>query len=145
VRDEFARARAEARSLGDAAVGIGEDIRQLGTKEIGLARAEIADSASAAKRGGVYFAVGALLALYAVGFLALALMYGLDEAMPAWMAAALTGGLLSLGGLVAAWVAMRSLREFSLTPKRTLESVQEDWKWAREQIKRNATSSPNGS
>lgn len=139
IRDDLRDARSEARSLGAAAGDIAQELRALLMKEADLAKAEMADSQAAAKRAGMFGGVAGIAALLLLGFLSLAMMFAFDIIMPQWLAALATAGVLGVIALLAAWIASRQLKDFTITPKRTMRSIREDMKWARGQISRNGT------
>lgn len=139
LRDDLKRAQSEVRSLGAAVGDIAEELRVLLMKEADLAQAEMADSRSAATRAGMFGGVAAVAGILVLGFLALAMMFAFDIFMPQWLAALATAGVLGLVAMLGAWIARRQLRDFTITPKRTMRSMREDVKWAREQISRNGT------
>lgn len=145
IREGLASAGAEARSLGSAVGDIAAELRELVAREQRLAAAEMSDSVSAVKRGAMYGGIGAVLALLVIGFLALSAMYGLDTVMPQWLAALATAGIVAVLAAIVALLAKRALGDFTVVPKRTVESVKEDVRWASEQIKRNGTSSSSAS
>ncbi|MGE0227855.1 MAG: phage holin family protein [Dehalococcoidia bacterium] len=132
--------REEVRAAGSAVAAVTDELFQLISKERQLAQAEMADSMSAARRAGMFGAVAAVLALLALGFLALSLMYGLDTFMPQWAAALATAGIVAVLAALVGWMARRALTDFTIVPKRTASSVKEDLRWANAQIRRNGTS-----
>jgi uncharacterized membrane protein YadS len=138
MSEDFREARQEARSLGMAVADITQELRVLLLKEADLAQAEMADSTSAAKRASMYGGFAAIVGVFVLGFLALTLMFALDLVMPLWLAALITAGVLLIIAGIAALIARSQLKDFTLTPQRTLRSMREDMRWASEQIKQNA-------
>ena len=135
---EWQRAQGEVRALGASVGAITVELGALMQKEAQLAQAEIGESVAAAKKVGIFGAVGGYLAILVGGFLALAMMFGFATFLEMWAAALATAGVLLVLGIVCGLVAKRGLQDFSVTPKRTISSLQEDVTWAREQISRNA-------
>jgi len=135
---EWQRAQGEVRALGASVGAVTVELRALMQKEAQLARAEIADSVAAAKRAAIFGAAGGYLLMLVVGFAALAVMFGLATVLEMWVAALATAGLLLVFGIVCGLIARSDFKDFSVTPKRTIRSLQEDVTWAREQISRNA-------
>jgi apolipoprotein N-acyltransferase len=70
-------------------------------------------------------------------FLFLAVMFALALVLPLWAAALATTGLLAILAIGAGFIAYRQFRQVRLIPKRTVESVKEDVKWARSQWNSN--------
>lgn len=135
---EWQRAQSEVRALGASVGAITVELRTLMQKEAQLAQAEIAESVAAARQAAIFGAAGGYFAMLVVGFAALALMFGLATVMETWAAALATAGVLLVLGIVCGVIARSSLKNFSVPPKRTINSLQEDMTWAREQISRNA-------
>ncbi len=138
LADEWRRVRAEARSIGSAVAEVSDELRVLVRREGELASAEVADTISAARQVGMWGVLGALCGLMALLFVGLGLMYALSLALELWAAALITAGVFALGAGMALMLARRHLADANPIPRRTLESIQEDVKWAREQMKRRS-------
>ena len=135
---EWQRAQTEVRALGASVAAITVELGALMQKEAQLAQAEMGDSVAAAKKAATFGAAGGYFAMLVVGFLALAMMFGFATFLDMWAAALATAGVLLVLGIVCGLLAKSGLKDFSVTPKRTIRSLQEDVTWAREQISRNA-------
>lgn len=126
VRDE--------RSLGELFSDLSEQTSNLVKKEIELARHEITRSTTdLAKRsamiavGGVVAYAGAIIVLMGLGWLLI--QFGL----PPWLALLLVGGLTVAIGAFLAYRAMNELKNMSVVPERTVETIKEDVEWAKDQ------------
>ncbi|MEX0749722.1 MAG: phage holin family protein [Dehalococcoidia bacterium] len=125
--DEFSGVREEMMDLF-------QDLRGLAQKEMELARAELSEQAGYARMSATFGAVAALLGLVTLGFIAVTSMFLLDLVVPLWAAALITtGGLLLLTLLLAA-LAYAQLKQLTVAPKKTLHSVNEDMRWARDRM-----------
>ncbi|HYC01771.1 MAG TPA: phage holin family protein [Azospirillaceae bacterium] len=105
-------------------------------KELELAKTEISEKASQAGKGAASLAMGGAIAFAGVLFLLAALVLILDLVLPTW-AAALIVGLVVVGvgyGLVAA--GKKKLTAKNLVPKRTIETIKDDGRWAKSQVGR---------
>lgn len=79
---------------------------------------------------------GATLAIVAVlGFLLLAVVYALSLTMQPWLAAAIVGIVLGAVAAILASAARKRLRSVDMKPDRTIQSVKENVKWARDQTR----------
>jgi hypothetical protein len=136
--EQWQRAQAEIRSLSGQVVGISDELRELARREVTLARAEAQDNMSAATQGAAYGGGAGVMALYVLGFLGLALTFGLAELMPMWAAALITAAVFGAALVALGGIARSRFSQFSLTPRRTMRSLREDMQWARAQMKRNA-------
>jgi hypothetical protein len=99
-------------------------LRDIVRLEMRLAVSEIRESIVNMRAGLMLAAVGAVAALYAVGVLILAAVYGLSLVVPAWAAALIVGAVLAAAGGGAIMLGMKRWSEVGL-PRRTMTSVQE--------------------
>lgn len=127
----------EDRPLGSLVGDLMSDLAELVSKEIQLAKAELAEKVSQATTGAASLAVGGLVAF--AGFLVLlhAAAYGLSalvEDLPLWASSLIVGAVV-LGLGVALLLRGRShLKAGNLTPHRTVDSLRQDAKMIREQV-----------
>ncbi len=140
LADDWRRIQAEVRSVGASVGSISDELRVLVSREQDLARAEMADNVAAVRGASIWTVAAAFAGVAVVVFAGLAMMFGLATVIELWAAALATALAFSLIAGLLGMLAMRRAREFSLLPKHTLRSVQEDVTWARKQFKRNAAS-----
>jgi len=134
VRDEPA--------LGRIVSDLAQDVGTLVRQELDLARCEMAEKAEAVKSGATRAGVGGGLAFIGTLVLAGAAVLGLTYVLQRWMetlpamavSALAVGVVLSVVGLVLFRGGSRSLSGDHLLPRRTLESIKEDARWARKQF-----------
>jgi hypothetical protein len=103
--------------------------------EFRLAKRELSEKASAASRPATILGVGLVTGFYGVGFLLLALVYGLSTIMAAWLAALIVGAVLALCGCALAITGGTKLKSLPITPDKTISSLEENAQWAKRQIK----------
>jgi hypothetical protein len=122
------------RSIGDVLGDLFRDGSDLIRQEIELAKTEMRENVSRLTRDSIGIAVGGGLAF--VGLLALvaAAILGLAEVMPAWAAALIVGGALALIGLILLMANVRAIRDASLTPRKTIETLREDARMVKEKF-----------
>ena len=123
------------RSLGELLGDLARESGVLVRQEIALARVEMSEKASAVGKDLGYLAVWGLIA-YA-GFLALvaAIIIGLAAVgLPWWLSALIVGLVVAGIGYVLVQKGLTALRNEDLGPKHTVESLQEDAQWAKEQV-----------
>ncbi|RJP22116.1 MAG: phage holin family protein [Candidatus Abyssobacteria bacterium SURF_5] len=125
----------EERSLGDLFSDLSRETSLLLRQEMELARVETSELISKMLRDSALAASGALIA-YA-GFLVLlgAAVYGLGTALPWWASALIIGGATLIVGLVLVAIGRSMLKNRSLKPRHTFESIKEDIQWAKRQAK----------
>lgn len=123
------------RPLGSLFSELTQETANLFRNELRLARTELTDKARQAGRGAAEIGVGAVFLLVAVGVLAAAAVLGLALVLPPWAAALIVGvvALVIGGGLLA--LGLRTVRTDSLTPRRTMDSLRDNTRWAKEQLR----------
>jgi protein-S-isoprenylcysteine O-methyltransferase Ste14 len=124
----------DERSLGELLGDLGEQISRLVKKELELARHEMTRSVTDLGRNAAFVAIGGIVAYAGFIVLLLGIGWGLAEAGLALWTALLLVGLIALGvgGGLAYW-AVRRLRETSVVPEKTVRTVQDGVRWAKEQ------------
>lgn len=104
-----------------------EQISRLVRDELALARTELRDKGRHVGTGAGLFGGGGFIALYAVGALVLAAIFGLGEAVPLWLSALLIGVILALVAGVMALLGRRQVNQaMPATPEETKRNVQAD-------------------
>jgi hypothetical protein len=73
--------------------------------------------------------------LYGLGFLLLAAVYALSMVMAAGLAALIVGGILALVSVALVTSSARKLKALNPAPERTIQTLQENVQWAKDQIK----------
>jgi hypothetical protein len=127
TRDDLRNARDELRDIID-------DLRALAQKEAELARAEMREQAGLTRNAAIGGALAALLVPILLTFAGLTLMFALDKAMSLWLAALITTLVILALVLLAVAFAYTMYRRISIVPRRTVDSIQEDVRWARRRI-----------
>jgi hypothetical protein len=123
----------DERSLGELFGELAQEIGELVRHEMALAKTELGQKASRVGRDVGLLAVGGLIG-YA-GFLVLlgAAVLLLALVVPLWLAALLVGLVTAAAGYVLVQRGLSALKEADLTPRRTVETLKEDFRWAKEQ------------
>jgi uncharacterized membrane protein YqjE len=111
-----------------------EEGRILLSSELELAKAELDEAKRHLVTGAVGYAAAAVLGLLAVVLLSVAAAWGLAEAVPTWLGFLIVGGAWAVFALVAVGVARRAFRRFDPVPRRTIQTLKEDARWAKTQI-----------
>ena len=123
------------RSVPELLQDIVANVQQIIRSEVLLARTEVKEEALQAGKAGRLLIGGAAVAFYALGFLLLCLVYALAMVVAAWAAALIVGAGLGIIAAVLLRVGVRRLRQVSPTPQRTIESVKENVRWAKNQVR----------
>ncbi len=127
-RTEF---RELGRELGDVVV----EFRRLAQLEVQHAKAEVMDQVMTLARSLAFVAAAIFMSFMTVAFLMAALMFGLGLFMSLWLSALITAGVAAVILLAVAVVAIRGFKSLDFSMKRTIRSIQEDFRWLQEQIK----------
>jgi uncharacterized membrane protein YqjE len=111
------------------------DVQEIIRSEIRLAKVELGEQASKAGKAAGMLAAGAVLGLYALGFLLLAGVYALATVWPSWVAALVI--CLLCGGIASALVVTgrKRIKQVQAKPDRTIATVKENLEWAKNQNK----------
>ena len=114
-------------STGELVRQAAEQISRLVRDELTLARAELAAKGKRAGTGAGLLGGGGLLALYGVAALLTAVVLGLAETMPAWLAALIVAVVLfAVAGVLAVLGRTRVRQATPVVPEQTVRSVQAD-------------------
>lgn len=112
------------------------NVQELLRSEARLATAELKHEAGTAARAAVIFLIGAVLGIYALGFLLLALVYGLAALLASWwIAAIIVGGVLAVIAIVLLGIGRSRMRTVHPAPERTMRTVKENLEWDKSRIK----------
>jgi hypothetical protein len=123
------------RSLATLFSELTQETISLFRKEIQLARSELTDKARQAGRGAAEIAAGAVVLLAALGALTAAAILGLAHVVQPWLAALIVGGVLLLIGGVALASGLSNVRTGNLAPRRTMDTLRDNTRWAKEQLR----------
>jgi uncharacterized membrane protein YqjE len=122
--------------LGDLFRQLAQDSATLVRQEVALAKAELRENVRSVARDTAKIAVGAVLAgvgaLVLVAFLVLLLG---DAVGRYWAGALIVGVLLLAIGAVLAMSAMKRLKQETIKPEQTLETLKEDKQWLQSEMK----------
>jgi phosphate/sulfate permease len=134
--------RKEERSIGQLLKELTQESSTLLKQEVNLAKTEMSEKASrvGANLGAV--AVGGSVALLGAIALLLAAVYGLtsilnnfmNQEVAVWLAPLIVGGILAAVGYSLIKKALATLKQESITPQRTTQSLQENKEWLKEKI-----------
>ncbi|MDP9383398.1 MAG: phage holin family protein [Chloroflexota bacterium] len=114
---------------------LARDGSRLLRQELALARQETIEKLPPAARSLAMIAGGGVIAVYGSAYLLQTIVRLLSTRMPPWLASLLTGGALTLGGIVLAGRGSRQLSELNIIPQKTINSLREDKEWLLHQIR----------
>jgi uncharacterized membrane protein YqjE len=133
----------DERSLGQLLKELSSETTTLLRQEVDLAKAEMSEKVSRVGTNTAAVGVGGAVALLGAMALVAALILGLislfdnfmSPEVAVWVAPLLVGAVLALIGYSMIKKAMATLRQESLTPKKTTQSLQENKEWLKEKIR----------
>jgi uncharacterized membrane protein YqjE len=124
------------RPIGVVVASVVNGLRSLARQHVELAKIEAVEAASVRGKGAGMFGAAAVVAMYAVGFLAAAGAAALALALPVWAAILIVAVLLVAAAAVLVMVGRRTIRNAPPPAERTREMLKEDARWAKRQIAR---------
>jgi membrane protein len=124
------------RGTGPLLRSIAADISTLVSKQIELAKQEIGEMVGTRAKAVGVFGAAAVLGLFVIGFLGMAGAEALDLVLPRWAAMLIVAGVFGVLAAVAIVAARGWLRSSATKPELTQESLKEDVRWAKQQLKR---------
>jgi len=141
MEEERISTRDEA-SLGGALSDLLHEVGTLVRQEVEMAKCELAEKAERAKGGAVRLGVGSAFALIAVFALTLASIQGLSLVLDNFMSrpiatfvsALIVGAILAGVGYALLKSGAERLSPSEWVPRKTVESIKEDARWARRRI-----------
>jgi uncharacterized membrane protein YqjE len=129
--DHSAPPDVEGRSVGELLGKVTTDLSTLMRKEVELAKVEIKEEATKAGKASGMLAGAGLVGYLVLVFLALALMFALDAAMPIGWAALITAVVLAIVSAVLFVLGRKQFQQVNPKPEQTVETIKEDVQWAR--------------
>ena len=128
-------AGSEDASLGELFSSLTTDLSQLVRSEMELARVEIREEAGKAGRAAGMLGGGALAAYLALTLLSFAAAWGLAEVVDPGWAFLIVGLVVATIAAVLAMTGRNRLRDVNPVPDQTVDTLKEDARWARAQVK----------
>ncbi|RIK38051.1 MAG: phage holin family protein [Chloroflexi bacterium] len=131
---QWAVSENDERTLGELLTDLTTDFSSLMRKEIQLARVETMEKVNQATQSIVWIVAGGMIA-YA-GFIALVIagIVGLAAFMPLWLSALILGLVLVIVSAILIQSGRSSLKEMSVVPEKTVESIKEDAEFVKEKV-----------
>ncbi len=141
LKDDVRRGTDEVRGISEELGGIADDLRDLVRTEVELAKAEVREQVSLVVKSAIFAGVALVAAMLTLIWVALTATYALDLAVPLWLAALIVTVALGAVAAISGLMVKSRIKQVSVVPKRTMNSVKEDVTWAKQQLKSNTNSS----
>jgi Putative Actinobacterial Holin-X, holin superfamily III len=124
------------RPLGTVVASAVDGLRTLARKHVELVKIEASEAASVRGKGAGMFAAAGVVGMYAIGFAAAAGAAGLAVVLPVWAAILIVTVVLLMVAGVLVLIGRRTLRSAPPFGQQIRETMEEDGRWARQQISR---------
>jgi hypothetical protein len=124
----------DERSLGELFGDLTRQLSALMRQEIRLAKTEMTDTVSTAGKNVGFIAAGGALAYAGLLAIIAGIVLALALAIPAWLSALIVGIVVAIIGGLLIWKGVNTLRSTDMAPHETVETIQEDARWAKEQM-----------
>ena len=122
------------RPLGAVVTSAIDSTRTLMKKQVELVKIEMTEAVSVRAKGAGMMAGAAVMALYALGFVAAAGAVALALVLPAWAANLIVAAVFVAIAGTLALIGRNAIKNAPTTPEQTQETLKEDARWARQQI-----------
>jgi len=103
--------------------------------EVRLARTEVRQDLTQLTRSSMVLIIGGAFAMFAVGFLLLGVVYALETRMAPWLSAVIVGTGVGILAVIFLQVGRMKVRQASLRPDKTIQSLRENVTWMKKQIR----------
>jgi cytochrome c biogenesis protein CcdA len=130
--DQQAQLDSQRESFGELLSQLANNSAALVRDEIALAKQEMSEKITSFKSGVIVLAIGAVVGLLAILTLLAAAVIGLGNIIGPGYSALLIGGVLAIIAGIISVVGMGRIKQTSLKPEQTIETLEEDKEWLKE-------------
>jgi len=123
------------RTVTDVLQDIVGNVQEIIRAEFRLAKVETREKARKASGPATMLGVGALIGIYGLGFVLLAVVYALSHVVVAWLAALIVGVVLAITAAILVSAGKKALKRISPVPEKTVQTVKENVQWSKDQIR----------
>jgi uncharacterized membrane protein YqjE len=128
-------ARSSGRPISQIVQEILDHVTEIIRSEFRLARVEVRQDLRFVAKAFLLLAVAVVLSLYALGFVLLGVVYGLATHMSPSLSALVVGIGVGIIAAVFLQVGRKRIKQASLTPDRTIQSLEENVTWMKKQVR----------
>ena len=123
------------RSFSDVLQSIVRNVQEIVRSEVRLAKTEIREEAVKAKSALLFLGAGTVMAIFAILFLLVTIVFALSLGMPSWAAALIVGVALAIAASMTVMAGLKRFKQIHPTPERTVGSIKENVVWAKRHTK----------
>jgi uncharacterized membrane protein YqjE len=137
MQEENSREQQERddRSIGELLADLSQKMTTLVRQEIQLAKVEMSQKASRVGKNVGFLVIGGVVAYTGLLALVAAGIILLGEVIAYWLSAAIIGVVIAAVGAVLVVKGANTLRQEEPTPRETVETLQEDKEWLKDQTR----------
>ena len=135
MKDRTDAAHSDGRSIKQILQDIVNHVSDIIRSEVRLAKTEVQQDATHFAKAGRWIAVAAVLVFYAVGFVLLSAVYGLQGVMPSWLAALLVGVAVGIVAAILYLTGRNKLAHASLRPDKAIKTLEDNVTWFKRQTR----------
>ena len=125
----------EGRAIGELLGDLYRDAERMIRLEIEFAKTEMTQKASRVGKNAGFLVAGGIVAYTGVLAIVAGIIALLGLVIPIWLSALIIGILIVGAGAFLAWKGLQTLRQESVTPQRTIDTLKEDQEWMRDQTR----------
>lgn len=123
------------RSLGELFADLSRKTTVLVRQELELAKTEMTEKVTVVGKNVAFLAVGGAVLYMGLLFVLAGIAIWLAAYVPDWLSALIVGLVVAIVGFVLVQKGRSTLKETSLTPNKTIETLKEDKEWVQQQVK----------
>ncbi len=124
-----------SRSIAEVLQDILANVQSIIRSEVRLAKTEVTEEVTKAARAAGVMAGGAVVSLFAVWLLLLAILFALAKVLPLWAAAIVLFVILAVVSAVLMMAGRKRFQTVHTTPEKTIETMKENVEWVKNQTK----------
>ena len=125
----------EGRAIGELLGDLYRDAERMIRLEIEFAKTEMTQKASRVGKNAGFLVAGGIVAYTGVLAIVAGIIALLGLVIPIWLSALIIGILIVGAGAFLAWKGLQTLRQESVTPQRTIDTLKENQEWMRDQTR----------
>ena len=125
----------DERSLGELFADLSRETSNLVRQEVSLAKVELSTKASKVGKDVAFIGLGAAIAYAGLLAILAAVIILLAYFLPNWLAALIVGVVVAAIGGVLVQKGLDALKQESLAPQETIQTMKENAQWAKEQTR----------
>ena len=123
----------DERAIGELLGDLYRDAERMVRLEVEFAKTEVTQKATRVGKNAGFLVVGAIVAYTGVLAILAGIIALLGLLIPVWVSALIIGILVAGAGAFLAWKGLQTLRQESVAPQRTIDTLKEDQEWMRDQ------------